>query len=236
MFADEIRRAAEAAARVELPAVSAALWKALAAGSVTEAEAEELSGLIEARRIVQTAAGAVSTPRTYRGSRPRTEGSLERRRRWAASGRLPPALAARFTLAEQAVLAVVAGEVAKHGRCTLAHSHVAALAGVSDSTVKRAIRAARDLGVIEVEVRRVSAFRNDTNVVTIISREWSSWLRLRSRGVGVGADPARVLIDPRPVISGKTAPYQGLPKRQRRGDPGGSSESCEAGNPDKAMP
>ncbi|PWN58561.1 helix-turn-helix domain-containing protein, partial [Chryseobacterium phosphatilyticum] len=32
MFVDEIRRAAEAAARVELPAVSAALWKAFGAG------------------------------------------------------------------------------------------------------------------------------------------------------------------------------------------------------------
>ena len=34
------------------------------------------------------------------GSRPVSGASLERRRRWAASGRLPPALAARFTLAE----------------------------------------------------------------------------------------------------------------------------------------
>lgn len=186
MFADELRRAAEAAARVELPAVSAALWKAFAAGSVTEAEAEALSNLIEARKVVPEAPRAAVR---HVGSRPRTDASLERRRRWAASGRLPPALAARFTTAEAAVLAVVAAEFTRHGRCTLAQGHLAALAGVSVSTVKRALRAARDLGFVEVEVRRVSAWRNDTNRVAVVSREWLSWLRLARQGGGgqVGA-------------------------------------------------
>jgi hypothetical protein len=59
---------------------------------------------------------------------------MERRRRWASSGPMPPALASRFTLAEQAVLAVVAAEVVKHGACTLPISNVAALAGVSETT------------------------------------------------------------------------------------------------------
>jgi len=181
MFVDELRRAASVAARVELPAVSAALWKAFAAGSVTEAEAEALSGLIEARKAVATPPPAA---RVFRGSRPRTDESLQRRRRWAASGRLPPALAARFTVAEIAVLAVVAAEVARHGRCSLAHGHLAAVAGVSVSSVKRAMKAARDLGMVEIEVRRVSAFRNDTNLVRVVSRDWLSWLRLARTGGG----------------------------------------------------
>ena len=46
------------------------------------------------------------------GSRPRSPATLERRRRWAASGALPPQLASRFTLGEHAVLAVVSAEVA----------------------------------------------------------------------------------------------------------------------------
>ena len=41
MFADEIRRAAEAAPRCKLPDVAALLWRAFGAGQVTEAEAEE---------------------------------------------------------------------------------------------------------------------------------------------------------------------------------------------------
>ena len=214
MFANEIRRAVEAAPRVKLPEVAALLWRAYGDGQVTEAEAEALSNLIEVRK---TPPATPTVPRRTVGARPRTDASLERRRRWAASGRLPPQLAARFTQAEVAVLAVVAVEVRKHGGCTLARGHIAALAGVSDSTVKRALRAARDAGLLNVEVRRVSAFRNDTNVVTIASREWTAWLRLLSSGVGVGEDPARLLVGSKPAISGKTEPFKKLPKKRRDG-------------------
>src|SRR5687767_11073492 len=89
--------------------------------------------------------------------------SLERRRRWASAGALPPALASRFTLAEQAVLAVVAAEHQKHGACTLPIGNVAALAGVSETTVRNAVREARRLGFLQVEERRVSAWRNLPN-------------------------------------------------------------------------
>src|SRR3954462_2147503 len=105
MFAEQLRRAVEASPRCELPKVSALLWKAYAAGHVTEAEAQALSDLIEARRALP----AAQKPMQRRlGSRPRSPASMERRRRWAACGLLPPALAARFTLAETAVLAVIA--------------------------------------------------------------------------------------------------------------------------------
>ncbi|KQQ11542.1 hypothetical protein ASF56_24760 [Methylobacterium sp. Leaf122] len=213
MFKDEIRRAAEAAARIELPAVSAALWKALAAGNVTETEAEELSELIEARKAVPV---ALRPAPARRGSRPRTDASMERRRRWAASGRLPPALAWKFTTAELAVLSLVAAEVAKHGRCTLAHGHLAAVAGVSVSSVKRAMTAAREAGLIEVEVRRVSAFRNDTNIVTITSREWLSWLRLARQGGGVqvGTDTHTQVLNL--GKSSTTEPSRGLPNGSGR--------------------
>src|SRR5215217_6440538 len=114
MFAEQLRRAVEASPRAELHTVSALLWKAYAAGHVTEAEASALSEAIEGRRALPAPRKAVGR---RSGSRPRSEVSLERRRRWAASGALPPALAARFTLAEQAVLNVVAAEHVRHGRC-----------------------------------------------------------------------------------------------------------------------
>src|SRR3954462_15780713 len=103
MLADELRRAVEASPRVELPKISSLLWRAYAAGQVSEAEAQGLSDLIESRRALPAPQKAVQ--RRF-GSRPRSPASMERRRRWAASGALPPALAARFTLAETAVLAV----------------------------------------------------------------------------------------------------------------------------------
>src|SRR3954471_4140712 len=102
MFVEQLRRAVEASPRVELARVAQLLWKAYAAGQVSEAEAQSLSEVIEARRAVEAAARPVQ--RRLIGSRPRTPASLDRRRRWAASGALPPALASRFTLAETAVV------------------------------------------------------------------------------------------------------------------------------------
>src|SRR4051794_41391175 len=99
MFVEQLRRAVEASPRVELPAVSALLWKAYAAGTVSESDAADLSNLIEARKAAR--ARHNGGPRRLVGSRPRTPDSLARRRRWVASGfLLPPALASRFTAAE----------------------------------------------------------------------------------------------------------------------------------------
>src|SRR3954449_7035715 len=112
MFVEQLRRAVEASPRAELHTVSSLLWRAYAAGEVSEAEASELSDLIESRRALPAA--QKPTQRQLIGSRPRSPASLERRRRWAASGALPPPLAARFTTAETAVLAVVAGEQQTH--------------------------------------------------------------------------------------------------------------------------
>jgi len=115
------------------------------------------------------------------GSRLRTDASMERRRRWVASGRLPPGLAARFTLAEQAVLALVAAEHARRSNCRLSIEHAAAVAGMYRSTVKGAVRGARKLGLVTVEERPVTGFRNDTNVVRVVAPEWLAWLRLARR-------------------------------------------------------
>lgn len=213
MFADEIRRAIDAATRLTLPQVTALLWRAYGEGKVTEAEAEALSGLIEARTdppgrlrfslgspansnpndSPPTHDPAASTRRTV-GSRPRTDASMERRRRWAASGRLPPGLAAQFTLAEQAVLALVATETVRRKDCRLAVGHLAAIVGVAETTVRNAIREAVKLGLVTVEERRVTGFRNDTNIVRIVSAEWTAWLRLARK---------------EPVLNTQLSPAQG---------------------------
>lgn len=217
MFADEIRRAAEAAPRVKLPDVAALLWRAFGAGQITEAEAEELSNLIEVRKVAPTAPGAL---RRRVGSRPRTDASMERRRRWAASGRLPPALAARFTLAETAVLAVVSSEVVRRGDCRLCLDHIAALAGVSRSTVKNALRQARTLGLLTIEERAQTAWRNLSNVVRIVSKEWTGWMRLANRALpqGGGVKSVTRTDTERLELWGKrpARPKKRLPERQGR--------------------
>jgi hypothetical protein len=189
MFAEQLRRAVEASPRAELRTVSALLWKAYAAGQVTEAQASELSERIEARKALPPAQKPVQR---RLGSRPRSPASMERRRRWAASGCLPPALASRFTLAEQAVLAVIAAENRKRGDCRLSNKEIADVAGVSITTVKNAMRAARELNLISIEERRLSAFRNAPNVVRIVSPEWRMWLRLGGGGKSVPRSPTQL--------------------------------------------
>src|SRR4051794_25590675 len=182
MFAGQLRHAVEGSPRVELAKVASLLWRAYAAGQVSEAEAQSLSDLIEAKRTIPA---QPPQPRRLVGSRPRSSESLERRRRWAASGALPPALACRFTLAEQAVLAVIAAENRKRGDCRLTNKEIADVAGVCITTVKNALRAARALNLLSVEERRLTAFRNASNVVRIVDASWCAWLRLRSGGKSV---------------------------------------------------
>jgi len=94
-------------------------------------------------------------------------------------------LASRFTLAEQAVLAVVAAEHRKRGDCRLTNKEVADVAGVCITTVKNALRAARALNLLAIEERRLTVFRNASNVVQIVSPEWRAWLRLGGGGKSV---------------------------------------------------
>src|SRR3954463_4816887 len=175
MFVEQLRRPVEASPRVELAKVASLLWRAYAAGQVTEAQASELSDLIESRRALPAAPKPIQR---RLGSRPRSPASMERRRRWAASGTLPPALAARFTLAETAVLAVVAAEVLRHSACTLTVGHIAALGGVSETTVRNALRAARGLGLLTVEERRLTAWRT--------APKWGRLLPRETRGAWLG--------------------------------------------------
>ncbi|MCJ2109976.1 helix-turn-helix domain-containing protein [Methylobacterium sp. E-025] len=262
-YAYEIRRQAEAAPRAALPAVASAMWKAFGAGHLSEAEAEALSSLIEARQVSSgsgknlpagqgmaispiPSAGLTGVPRSRTGSRPRTDASMARRRRWAASGRLPPAIAARFTLAEQAVLSLVAAETVRRNDCRLAVGHLAAIVGVAETTVRNAIREARKLGIVTVEERRVTGFRNDTNVVRIVSAEWTAWLRLARKGVadhhppsaqGGGCKSARRTHTNVPYLVnlGDRNPQKGC--RQAAGDPAvrATSGIRETGRAGRAM-
>jgi hypothetical protein len=111
--------------------------------------------------------------------------SIERRRAVAATHAMPPNLACKYTTGEQAVLVVVAREFCRRGQCRDYVAKIAAQAGVCDRLVQLAMRKAERNGHIRIEERRVSAFRNDTNILTIISPEWLAWLRVRMTG-GLG--------------------------------------------------
>ncbi|MGI4765037.1 MAG: hypothetical protein ACRYGP_08225 [Janthinobacterium lividum] len=179
MFAEQIRAALPGTPRVRLAELAAAVWKGFACGAIDETDAQQLADEIHARKAIP----APAMPARRVGSRPRSSTSLERRRSWTASGWLPPALAARFTMGEAAALGVILAEVALKGHCELSHGSVGGRAGVSVSTVKRALTEARKLGLVAVEVRRVSWCRNLPNVITVLSAELRTWVATRGRGL-----------------------------------------------------
>lgn len=168
-----------AAPRCRLDDMARAVWSALAGDQITEHDAERLSGAIEARRA-ETA--LKHSKRQKPASEPlkpaQRQAAIERRRRQAASGALPPSIAASFTVGEQAVLAVIARAARQQrgGPLQWFTDKIAALAGVSRSTARNAIRKARALGFLHVTEQRVMWWRNAANKITIAAAAWRSWL------------------------------------------------------------
>ncbi|MGI3903091.1 MAG: hypothetical protein ACRYGP_30415 [Janthinobacterium lividum] len=187
MFAEQIRAALPGTPRVRLAELAAAVWKGYACGAVSEQDAQQLADEIHARKAIPPTQVASRKPV---GSRPRSPAHMERRRRWTGSGWLPPQLAARFTMAETAVLSTIAAEVAKRGLCRLTVGHIAVMAGVCKATVRTAVRQAVALGILTSEEWRLTAWRSAPNTIRIISPEWRAWLRMRDRK-RAGADHPR---------------------------------------------
>jgi hypothetical protein len=164
-------------------------WRAHAEGQIIDADAEAIGEALQLRRALfaegrghPPARPPERRPRPARTPRsPDRQASLERRRRQAMSGIVPAKIAASFTMAELAVLTVVARQCQRAGTCSLHIDAIAALAGASRTTVKRALRQARLLGLLLVKERRIPGRKSLTNIVTIISKEWLGWLRL---GIG----------------------------------------------------
>jgi hypothetical protein len=102
--------------------------------------------------------------------------SIARRREHAATGPLPPAIAAGFTTGQLAVLRVVADEWLAHGVCDRSRNELAARAGVCLKVAKQAIRLAELDGLITVQRRPRSGRKHLTNIIRIIRAEWIDWL------------------------------------------------------------
>ncbi|MEE9481899.1 transcriptional regulator [Methylobacterium ajmalii] len=174
MYAAQLREAVRAAPVEKLGDVMSSAYRAMGAGQVSEAEVADLEAQVHLRRTAPRRRPA------GKGSRPRSPESLERRRRLAAAGCLPPGVAQRFTQAETAVLVVIVLEVERGGDCRLPILQIAALAGVGRTVVKSALRQARALGLISIEERRIAKNRNDPNIVRIASGEWLAWIALQA--------------------------------------------------------
>lgn len=199
MLANQLAEAIRCAPLRTLDDLSRDIWRAMAAGMLSDEDAQRLAEAVEVRRSAQRCAeaphhskpsgGTLGRPWTYfppkRPQRsPDRARSVERRRTLAASAPMPPTLACRFTTGEVAALAVVAAEHGTVGRCILTIPEIAARAGVSATTVRNAVREAARLGLLTVQERRQHCAPNLPNVVRLISREWVAWIarRLKRKG------------------------------------------------------
>jgi hypothetical protein len=164
--------------------LSREVWRAWSAGTINDAEAQAAAERIHARRLGGLLARSAFPKHRLQRS-PDRWASIQRRRRLAASGPLPPQLALHFTTGELAVLRIVGDEVREHGACSLHIDAIAARAGVCRTTAQNAVREARALGLVTVEERRRRGMPSLTNIIRVIRSEWRVWLRLGSkRGVG----------------------------------------------------
>ena len=176
------------------------IWRGHAEGHLDDNTAQSLAEAAQARRdgLRALAAGEAKSPtrtpvlgppQARPGRFPRRPAqrspdrarSIERRRRLAASGPMPPHLAAYFTTGQAAVLAIVAAEAGPHGACERSLDELAARAGVCRSIAKRALREAVRRGLVAVELRPREGRRHDTNRVRILCASWRAWL-LRGGG------------------------------------------------------
>lgn len=189
MFVQQIETAIATAHRGALDTISQNIWRGLAAGALDDDDAQRLAELIHAKRElakVETVAsfprpGSIFPPRRKQVS-PDRRASIERRRRLASSGPLPPPLAASFTTSEQAVLRIVADECRSKGACTRSIAEIAARAGVSRTTVQNTMRQARTLGLVKIEERRITGAKNLPNRITIVCKEWKTWIERGPKG------------------------------------------------------
>ncbi|WP_128565444.1 hypothetical protein [Methylobacterium crusticola] len=128
------------------------------------------------------------------------------------------------------MLGIVADEVAARGECTLTDAAIAARAGVSHRLAQTAIRLAESDGLLVVVERRRKSAVNLPNVLRVLSREWTAWLRrarpTRCRTLRATDTKGFLMEAQRPA-----APSQGLSalpgtRHQDRGIPRPESANC----------
>ena len=198
MFANAMSAAIDAARTLtRLDYLAHDLWKGHAVGAVGDDAAQLLAEHLHARKTImrgETKPVGIppGRPSIFPPRRPQRAPvravAIARRRHLAASGPMPPTLAARFTTGELAVLRIVGDEVRTGGQCGLCIDAIAARAGVCRRLAQNAIRQAARLGLLTIQERRREGQKNLPNIVRVISREWLAWLRLGARRMA--ASPA----------------------------------------------
>lgn len=182
------RRVGRDIAEAEAPAIDAAIRSRRAELSAQRIQrtAKPISAFVEP---VQAQDRDDDEPATSTHTRPSTifpkrkhiaspdrEASRMRRRRWGLVRAMPDHIAERYTEAPRSVGGVIASQCAAFGRCVLPIARIAAMAGVSRTTVWNYMSKAIERGEIEVIERRTRGGLSNTNIIRIKSKEWLDWI------------------------------------------------------------
>ncbi len=149
--------------------------------------------------------------RKYQKSPDRAASWMRRRRLGSKSIAMPSEICDLFTEGERASLNIIANVIREHGTCEWPLDKIAAIAGVCRRTVQNAIVAAREAGLLSIQLRPVRGRKNLPNVIKIVNDRWLSWLkRIRSSfHLAIGCKtmhPTGEQIYNRTQISEKSAP------------------------------
>jgi hypothetical protein len=168
-------------------------------------------------RAMRRFQGRFTQPRPQRS--PDREKSLHRRRTLAATWPMPPVMAGMLTTSQVAYARIVADEVHRTGRCQLTLDEIAARGGMCRKTAKRAQDRLAELEWITVEERPVDGRKHLSNVVRIVSREWTSWIKMGPKPRPIGGHSCPTTENQSKSFyaepSGKGARGQGIRERWR---------------------
>ena len=171
VFINALAGAIDAAHPKQFDYLSRQLWQAHAAGHIPDQDAQSLAERLHSRRgdlgVAQgalfrlassvTPAKGQNAPRAFlrapESKSPDRRRSIERRRRLAASGPMPPALACQYTVGELAVLRIVGDEFHTKGTCDRSLNEIAARAGVCRKLAQLTLRMAARDGLMTIERR-----------------------------------------------------------------------------------
>ncbi len=169
-------------ARASLHHAIKAVWQSCAAGEISFEDAGRRESLLR-DEFPPPPAGPICACPDRPLPRPRRRPDLDERRRHARklafSGPMPPQLACLFTVAQLAVLDIVAGEVVEKGTCRLTVKEIADRSNTCLRTVQNSIRQARLHGLLVVRHRRLSKRMSLPNIIVVVSKEWLLWLGRR---------------------------------------------------------
>jgi hypothetical protein len=189
MFADTFAGAIDCAHFTEIASLQSTLWKAHAAGHLTDDQAQGFAEQLAARKdthnkarnnVTSFAKPGVTALRAKAAKPQRSpdkQRSIERRRQLADAAPIPLEHRHKFTTCERAAVNVIAREIGRTGACVLPLARIAAQAGTCKERVRSAQKKMRDCGLAFTIERRRRGQKSLTNLTRALAKGWGAYLR-----------------------------------------------------------